>query len=177
MANLSKLTQDELKHDLWYRYGNSIELIELQNEDYDMLSKYRFRYTGRIPNKYKKEFTATIPEVLYRNNYWINSEYRMSVLYSELDEEEMKKYERNKDKYIRVKTQDCRIVPFKPDFIKKDNDKEFLHYFDMSFFIGKTDCELQPTEYMGQILSYFEDSKDETLTYYVDECYNTLDYN
>lgn len=177
----SILTRSEVEHDLYIRYGIGIELSKNEhNTTFDMFSLYKFLHTGRVTHKYPEEFTSTLPEILYRNVYWINSPYRMNILYSEIKEElDNEGYIENKESCsIKIKTQDNRVIPFIPKMINKKDKHLFFHYFDMSYFSGRDmkTGELTPYYYMGKILNHFNKSKKDSLAYAIDECYDTLDY-
>lgn len=177
----SILTKSEVEHDLFMRYGIGIELSNNErNDTFNMFDLYKFMHTAKVRYKYAEEFTSTIPDLLYRNVYWINSPYRMNILYEEMQEElKSEGYIENRENYsFKIKTQDSRVVPFIPKMINKNDKHLFFHYFDMSYFSGrnKKTGELHPYYYMGKILNHFNKSKKDSLAYAIDECFDTLDY-
>lgn len=170
----TKLSLDEVKKLLWLKYGICIELKSLHevNGEYDINKKYTFYRTDAL-HKHTKEFVCYLRDILYRNYYWINTNYKMNSLYDNIKRDIKKgNFVKNKKKFkIIIHMNDGYDIFFYPDYVNMET-KSCLHIFDMSWFTT-CDKETSKREYMCKVLDYFDKSTEWSLDYYCPMTYDT----
>lgn len=165
----NKLNKEDIKKLLYLKYGNCIELRSLNDKDpYCLEGRYKF-FRNELLYKHTKEFTEVLKNLLYRNYYWINSQYKMNTIYDNIKRDIKKgNFIKNESYYMELHMNDGYDIKWYPDYINLKN-KAFLHYFDMSWF---SCADVNHTrEITEKIFEFFRNNDEWSLDYYYEENY------
>lgn len=158
----SIISREDLISKLFLAYGKCVELIS-HDKKFSMETPYVFQ-TKPCFERYPKEFSCTPKDILYRNWYWIDSEYKRKEIYYGLSKDINEgEYKENKIFKLNIALRDGYLIKFIPDYYNEET-KSCLHYFDMSYFYGN---DMKPREYLQNIFSFFEDNDKYELNYFI----------